>query len=245
MEIRGLGERFIELMSIKDKSEVIVFPMNYEKTYPVQKKLVGLIAESIPSTIITEQRKTTQTISGSVIIATTVTTNTLNVTNLKDNSGNSLFMFKTINCPLGTDPVAGSLIDTLNLTSTDGSINVTGNNATDTVNFDIAPYTEVTGTSQSATLNGKYITNNAGLVTVTLPTTASVGSVISIVGKGAGGWRVAQNSGQSIKINTSTTTTGVTGYVQSTVQYNCIDIVCITANTTWVAKSSVGTLTIV
>src|SRR4051812_14224924 len=44
-------------------------------------------------------------------------------------------------------------------------------------------WSEVTGTSQAAAVNNGYITNNAGLVTVTLPVTAALGTIIEICGK--------------------------------------------------------------
>lgn len=47
--------------------------------------------------------------------------------------------FATINAPNGTDPVADSPTDTLNLTSTGGSITITGDSSTDTINFDATP----------------------------------------------------------------------------------------------------------
>jgi hypothetical protein len=46
--------------------------------------------------------------------------------------------FKTINCPAGTDPVADSNADTLNLTSSDSTITITGDSSTDSINFDIS-----------------------------------------------------------------------------------------------------------
>ena len=58
---------------------------------------------------------------------------------------------------------------------------------------------EVTGTSQSASVNAGYVCNNASRVTVTLPSTAAVGDTIKIIGKGAGGWKVAQNASQYIQ----------------------------------------------
>jgi len=50
--------------------------------------------------------------------------------------GNS---FETINCPSGTDPVADSSTDTLNLASGSAALTITGDSATDTVTFDVAP----------------------------------------------------------------------------------------------------------
>ena len=106
-------------------------------------------------------------------------------------------------------------------------------------------WNEVTGTSSAMAVSNGYIANNAGLVTLTLPATAALGSVIEVSGKGAGGWLIAQNSGQTIHFGNSTTTTGVGGSIASTLQYDTVKILCITANTTWVVLSNVGNLTVV
>ncbi len=98
-------------------------------------------------------------------------------------------------------------------------------------------WTEVTGTSQSAAVNNAYIANNAGLVTVTLPATAAVGNTVEVVGKGAGLWRLTANTGQTIKMGSSTTTSA--GSLTGTSQYDAIEVVCITANTTWVVRGPV------
>lgn len=106
-------------------------------------------------------------------------------------------------------------------------------------------WNEVTGTSGNlADLNG-YITNNAGLVTMTLPATASIGDRFIVTGKGAGGWKVAQNAGQTINMGSSPTTTGVGGSLASTNQFDTIEIVCITANTTFNVINSIGNITVV
>lgn len=96
-------------------------------------------------------------------------------------------------------------------------------------------WTEVTGTSQSMTADSGWITNNAGLVTLTLPTTAAVGTAISVIGKGAGGWRIAQNTGQNIQVGNVSTTVGASGSVSSSNNYDSLDLICTTANTTWTA----------
>jgi hypothetical protein len=108
-------------------------------------------------------------------------------------------------------------------------------------------WTEVTGTSQAMTADNGYITNNAGLVTLTLPATAAIGTAISVVGKGVGGWRIAQNSGQHIEVGIAPTTGGVAGSVSSTSSNDSINLICTTANTVWTtlgAPQSLG-LTIV
>ena len=94
-------------------------------------------------------------------------------------------------------------------------------------------WTEITGTSQAMAADSGYITNNGGLVTLTLPATAALGTAISIIGKGAGGWAVAQNSGQNIQIGNVSSTVGVGGSIASTNRFDSIDFICTTANTTW------------
>lgn len=106
-------------------------------------------------------------------------------------------------------------------------------------------WSEVTGTSQSAAVNSGYIVNNAGLVTVTIPTTAALGDIVRIVGKGAGGWLIAQNASESINLGSLTTTVGVGGSLASTNQFDCIEIICTVANTTWTVMSVQGNITVV
>jgi ligand-binding sensor protein len=59
-------------------------------------------------------------------------------------------------------------------------------------------WVNVTGTSQQAASNTGYIANNAAQVTITLPPSPAFGDVIQVSGVGAGGWKIAQNAGQSI-----------------------------------------------
>lgn len=106
------------------------------------------------------------------------------------------------------------------------------------------PWTDVTGTSQSAAVNNGYTANNAGLVTFTLPATAAYGSIIEIAGKGAGGWLIAQNSGQVIHFGSANSTTGVTGSLGSTLQYDTVRLLCTVANDEFTVLSSVGNLEI-
>lgn len=103
----------------------------------------------------------------------------------------------------------------------------------------------VSGTSQTAAINNGYITNNAGLVTVTLPSTAAVGSIVEVGGQGAGGWKVAQAASVLINFGSSVTTTGTGGSLASTNQFDAIRLLCITANTGWLVLSSIGNITVV
>ena len=112
-------------------------------------------------------------------------------------------------------------------------------------------WNEVATTSDTIVVNNGYITNNAGEVTLTLPAAAAVGDVAHIVGSGAGGWKVAQNASQVIiwdsgaVVGVNQTTTGVTGYINSSDRYDSVELICITANTTWVVKNSKGNINLV
>jgi len=90
-----------------------------------------------------------------------------------------------------------------------------------------------------------YFANNASLVTLTLPTTAAQGDIVRVAGVGAGGWKIAQNAGESIKVTTATSTVGVGGSVSSSDDNDCIELICIEANNTWLALSMIGNLTVV
>ena len=118
-----------------------------------------------------------------------------------------------------------------------------GNLANCTFPFQYLNWSEVTGTSQAATINSGYICNNAGLVTVTLPSSAAQGTMLSLAGKGAGGWKLAQNAGQNIRFGSVTTTTGVGGYLSSYNQYDAVTMVCSSADVTWVVVASQGNIT--
>ena len=106
-------------------------------------------------------------------------------------------------------------------------------------------WNEVTGTTQAASVNAGYIANNAALVTITIPTTAAVGDVVRVTGKGAGGWKIAQNASEIIHFLGTDTTTGTGGSLASTGTYDGVEIVCVVANTEWVVASSMGNITIV
>ncbi len=104
----------------------------------------------------------------------------------------------------------------------------------------------VTNTQQMAVNTGYVSDDGATLVTFTLPATAAIGDSVQVLGKGTGLWTIAQNSGQTIHFGTLNTTTGVTGSLSSTNQYDCVRLRCITANTDWVVTGEVqGNLTVV
>ena len=89
-----------------------------------------------------------------------------------------------------------------------------------------------------------YIANGAGAITLTLPTTSNLGNEIEIVGKGAGGFVIGQNAGQTIYYGGATSTAGVGGSAASTIQYQAILLRCITVDTEWEIISSNAPVTI-
>lgn len=56
----------------------------------------------------------------------------------------------------------------------------------------------ISGSAQQAQPNNGYLANSSEPVTITLPTAPNVGDVVRIAAVGAGGWKIAQNVGQSI-----------------------------------------------
>jgi hypothetical protein len=92
----------------------------------------------------------------------------------------------------------------------------------------------LTDTSVTAQVNSQYIIGNAALSTVTLPDTAAVGDVVEVVGEGAGGWVVQPGSGQTIEVVSSSASVSVA----STNRYDCISMVCVVEDTTWVTRNS-------
>ena len=132
---------------------------------------------------------------------------------------------------------------TSNLTITNGD-GIAGNPTFAVSGF--TTWTDVTGTSQAlSTFNG-YVADNASLITFTLPSTANIGDMIQILGKGAGGWKVAQNATQQINVGSAATTVGVSGSIASINQFDTVELRCITAGTAtvWTAKVT-GNITVV
>ena len=139
-----------------------------------------------------------------------------------------LVIGSTGNAPSKATLIAGSSISIVNGPGTI-TISVVGS---------LLPTFEIITTSTTMASNSVYITNNAAQVSLLLPATSVVGDRLQIVGKGAGGWRITQNAGQQIHIGQNASTVGVAGYVESTAQFNSVNIMCTVANTTWTNQSS-------
>lgn len=104
----------------------------------------------------------------------------------------------------------------------------------------------VTATTKAAEVNYGYLVDNASQVDVSLPTTAAQLTILRVKGLGAGGWKISQAAGQSIVWDeSSSTTTGAGGYLESTDDNDAVELICTTADTTWAVLSSMGNITVV
>lgn len=143
--------------------------------------------------------------------------------------------------PIGTtagDPAAATLTagTGVSITSVTGSITIASTGVGSMV------WTDVSGTTQAAVVNTGYIISNASQTTVTLPATAAEGSVFGVAGKGAAGWILQMNTGQTCHFGNLATTSA--GSLTSSNQWDTVQILCVTANTTFVVLSAQGNLTV-
>jgi hypothetical protein len=105
-----------------------------------------------------------------------------------------------------------------------------------------------------ATANTSMVADN-GYITIhgtpatkleyTLPTSCAVGKVLRIAGFTAGGWKVIQGAGQQIYFGNQATTSGAGGYLEFTDAKDCVELLCVVADTTYTVTSSIGNITIV
>jgi hypothetical protein len=139
----------------------------------------------------------------------------------------------------GADPVLATLTGGGGITiiNTAGAITISGTGGG-------LSWTDVTGTTQTLSVNNGYTANNSSLITFTLPVSAVYGSIIAVVGKGTGLWTIVENSGQTIHFGSVNTTT-TTGSLSSTKQYDVVYLLCTIANTDFTVLQSIGNLSYV
>ena len=143
----------------------------------------------------------------------------------------------------GADPSAAALTAGAGISITNGAGSITV--ASSSAAGGGFVWNDTTGTSAALVAGNAYAADNASLVTFTLPSTAAFGDSFLVAGKGAGGWKVAQNASQAINFGNVVTTTGTGGSLASTNQYDKITITCVTANTGFIAYNSQGNITYV
>lgn len=93
--------------------------------------------------------------------------------------------------------------------------------------------------------NTGYVNNNTYSVNFNLPKTASFGDIIKVNSMSISGFKITQNNGQSIQVDTSTTTAGTDGYIQSSNIGVCVTLVCVEENIKWLVESQKGSITVV
>lgn len=105
-------------------------------------------------------------------------------------------------------------------------------------------WNNVTAASATMAKQNGYQANNAGLVTLTMPSVASstFGDTIRIAGLGAGGWLIQCVATQIIHFGSSATSAA--GSIASTNRYDAIEIVCSSTTNEWFVVSSIGNLTV-
>lgn len=134
----------------------------------------------------------------------------------------------TLNTTAATNvtlPISGTLV------TASGIVSITDVTATTIAMVDNAPF-------------NIYVADNASLVTLTYPVTMAQGHRFEIWGKGAGGWKVVQNAGQSTALENNgvvtSTTSGTSGSISSNLSTDCITIGNITANTNFSVINAYG-----
>lgn len=154
--------------------------------------------------------------------------------------------------PIGdTTIVAGDIVSgtiapaRLGSGTADGTTILYGDSVFRTAPTGLPTDNNVTGTTATMSAGNSYRANNASLVTLTLPSSCAVGQRIEVIGIGAGGWRIAQNSGQQIFFGNQSTTSGVTGRIDSTHRRDVLILLCVTANTEFQVISAIGNMDIV
>jgi hypothetical protein len=202
------------------------------------------IASTGAVTIATPDSGTGLTIgSGLTVTAGSTTLSALNSAGVVQT--NSSGVLATSNGSNGQVLIGGGTAPTWAAITAGAGITVTnGANSISIATSGGTTWNEVVAASASMAVDNGYISNNAGVVTLTLPAVAVVGDSVRVSGKGAGGWLIAQNAGQTIFFSSSTTTTGVAGSLASTHRRDAVELVCVTANNDWNVISSIGNITV-
>ena len=141
----------------------------------------------------------------------------------------------------GADPVLATLTQGagISITNGAGSITIAASGAGFT-------WATVTSATQAISVENGYVANRGAGVAFTLPASASVGDQFRIMGLAAGGgWSIAQNSGQTIQLGNTSTTTGTGGSLASTNAGDSVLVTCIVTNTNWSVADVIGNLTVV
>ena len=137
----------------------------------------------------------------------------------------------------GADPVLGTItgVGAIAVANGAGTISISGGGTS---------WTAIAVNQNIVNYEG-YICNKVGLLTLTLPAVAAVGTFFEVTGITTDvGWRIAQGAGQQINFGDQSTTAGVTGYIESTQRRDSVKLVCVGEDDEWNVVSAIGNITI-
>ena len=139
----------------------------------------------------------------------------------------------------GVNPVVTTLTAGIGvgITNAAGSITISSSGG----GFSWNEVTSATNPNALVASNG-YIAKGAGVVQFILPATAAVGDMFRIVGYG-NLWTLKQNALQSITLESNTSTVGILGSITATNIRDCVNIICVVANTEFQIIDSIGNIT--
>lgn len=139
----------------------------------------------------------------------------------------------------GNDPVVTTLTagQGINISNTPGQIEIS---STGELTWEI-----VTAATKQMDENVSYVANNAtGVVEFTLPSTVALGSVFTLYANTDDGFRILQNTGQTIRVGKAITSAGSSGNIQSKTIGDVVRVVCTVADTEFAVVSMIGNLQI-
>ncbi len=96
-------------------------------------------------------------------------------------------------------------------------------------------------------VNTGYVAHSVSQIALALPTVAAFGSVIRVVGDGTNPtnpWIISQSGGQQILFGNLSTTLGAGGSLAATNGRDCVELLCVVANSTFLVLSSIGNITV-
>jgi hypothetical protein len=137
--------------------------------------------------------------------------------------------------------IAGSSVSNQQAVVIDSTTGQLGVNAT-------LPVGSIEVTADGTLTNNATSWNNkpAALLSIALPATAAIGTTLRLVGYAANGWTITQGAGQQVHFDAATSTTaGIGGTISSNDRYDCIELLCVVADTEWVVVNVKGNPTVV
>lgn len=113
------------------------------------------------------------------------------------------------------------------------------------INTPASSVTVTTATQAMIPVTSYLIDYVSGLCTLTLPSAITEGQQMQVIGYSAGGWKIAQGAGQQVLWGSKMTTSGVVGNLASTDATDCLTLVCVVDNLTFIVIQPQGNITIV